>query len=178
MRDDRELAARATDALARLMIRKGLMEDAIHFFRILNAEYADVKVRDDKTGAEIYNEVITEKRFLPYLETSRQAWNAKLRGDVAFQRPGTAITPVAYLEPEGERLPLVQKYRSCWIRTTATRCISCGWWTGDQRTYTIRNLQIRQVGNSNGYSNLVGVRMAQVHGNILLLTGQSNVLAF
>src|SRR5262249_31155630 len=54
--EDVALAARATEALARLMARKGLLEDAAHYYRLLGQDFANVPVRDGKTGADFLNE--------------------------------------------------------------------------------------------------------------------------
>lgn len=64
-----ELAARATEALARLYTRKGLLEDAAYCYRKLGKEYANIVIRDGKTGRQIYDdEAATDKRLLPYLD--------------------------------------------------------------------------------------------------------------
>jgi outer membrane protein assembly factor BamB len=63
-----ELAARATEALARLYTRKGLLEDAAYCYRRLGSDYADVLIRDGKTGRDFYNDTATDKRLLPYLD--------------------------------------------------------------------------------------------------------------
>ena len=63
-----ELAARATEALARLYTRKGLLEDAAYCYRKLGTEFAKVPVRDGKTGRDFYDDTATDKRLLPYLD--------------------------------------------------------------------------------------------------------------
>ena len=108
---DRELAAKATDALAQLMIRKKLLDDAVFFYRKLGSEFGDVKSARRQDGAEIYNELITEKRFLPYLEPARQGWNNRLKGDVIHgQNNGTQQLSFTF-EPEGELLPFFARHR-------------------------------------------------------------------
>src|SRR5207249_10901156 len=72
--DDAGLAARAVEDLARLMIRKGLLEDAAYYFRILGRDYATTVIRDGKTGADLFNEQATDKRFLPYLDEPSAPW--------------------------------------------------------------------------------------------------------
>src|SRR5205807_9321668 len=51
-REDIQIAGRAVDGLARLCARKGLMEDAAHFYHILARDFATVVVRNGKTGKE------------------------------------------------------------------------------------------------------------------------------
>ena len=64
------MAARYTqvETLARLNTRKGLLEDAAYFYRLLGRKYATVKVRDGKTGEDLFNDLATDKRFLPHLD--------------------------------------------------------------------------------------------------------------
>src|SRR5208282_2996772 len=72
--DDPEIAARALDALARSSMRRGQMEDAAYYYRILGRDFPHVIVRDGKTGEDLLNELATDKRFLPYLDEPGQAW--------------------------------------------------------------------------------------------------------
>src|SRR5206468_12667665 len=67
-KDDPQIAAQAVEALARLMARKGLMDDAAYYYRLLGTDFANIQIRDGKTGAELFRELATDKRFLPYLE--------------------------------------------------------------------------------------------------------------
>lgn len=110
-KDDPQLAARAVEALARLMARKGLLEDAAYYYRILGKEFAQVEVRDGKTGADLFDELATDKRFLPYLDEPGQVWHGgKIR--VEEQR-GIAQPPQPHFsfQPAGEPLPFFQKHR-------------------------------------------------------------------
>ena len=66
--EDTLAAAKATEALARLYIRKGLLDDAVGMYAELGKQHAKTVIRDGKTGAEFFNDLITDKRFLPYLE--------------------------------------------------------------------------------------------------------------
>ncbi|HMF14909.1 MAG TPA: PQQ-binding-like beta-propeller repeat protein, partial [Gemmataceae bacterium] len=68
VKDEPQLAARAVDALARLWTRQGLLEDAAYCYAILDREFGKVVVRDGKTGADLYAELATDKRFLPYID--------------------------------------------------------------------------------------------------------------
>lgn len=62
------MAGRAYDMLARLNIRLNEMENAAYFYRMLAKKYPDVVIRDGKTGKQLYLELQTDKRFLPYLD--------------------------------------------------------------------------------------------------------------
>jgi outer membrane protein assembly factor BamB/tetratricopeptide (TPR) repeat protein len=73
--DDAPAAAKATEALARLYIRKGLLDDAVGMYAELKKLHAQTVIRDGKKGIDYYNELITDKRFLPYLETPTVTWS-------------------------------------------------------------------------------------------------------
>jgi outer membrane protein assembly factor BamB/tetratricopeptide (TPR) repeat protein len=103
-----ELAARATEALARLYTRKGLLEDAAYCYRRLGGEFAKVPVRDGKTGRDFYDDTATDKRLLPYLDEPEPFSNTKLKAkkvsdDFSKQRPGHG--QLFQFEHSGERLP-------------------------------------------------------------------------
>ena len=72
------LAARATEALARLYTRKGLLEDAAYCYRKLGKQYADTVIRDGKTGRQIYDDdAATDKRLIPYLDDPQPLGSVK-----------------------------------------------------------------------------------------------------
>src|SRR5260370_32120770 len=102
------MAARAIENLARMMIRKGLLEDAAYYFRILGQDYPQTVIRDGKTGADLFNEQATDKRFLPYLDDPPSPWTG---GHVrAKDVPGNYGTNmVMSFQPEGESLPVFQR---------------------------------------------------------------------
>jgi outer membrane protein assembly factor BamB len=69
--EDPVVRARATEALAQLMIKSRMMEDAVALYMQLGKEFANVTVRDGKTGADFLTNLLTDKRLLPFLEPSR-----------------------------------------------------------------------------------------------------------
>jgi outer membrane protein assembly factor BamB/tetratricopeptide (TPR) repeat protein len=69
--EDPQVRARATEALAQLMIKSRMMEDAVALYMQLGKEFAAVPVRDGKTGADFLTNLLTDKRLLPFLEPSR-----------------------------------------------------------------------------------------------------------
>lgn len=71
--DDRDPAnaARATDALARVLTDRGLTDDALGLYRRIAERYPTTQVRDGKTGADLLSELIADKRYLPSLESDR-----------------------------------------------------------------------------------------------------------
>jgi outer membrane protein assembly factor BamB/tetratricopeptide (TPR) repeat protein len=66
--DDASFVVRALDGLARLNTRKGMLEDAYEYYRRLKDRFADVPVRDGKTGAQLFDELATDRRFLMYMD--------------------------------------------------------------------------------------------------------------
>jgi outer membrane protein assembly factor BamB/tetratricopeptide (TPR) repeat protein len=72
--EDALSSAKAAEALARLYIRKGLLDDAVGMYAELGKQHAKTVIRDGKTGAEFFNDLITDKRFLPYLEPPTTTW--------------------------------------------------------------------------------------------------------
>src|SRR5262249_35003703 len=108
--DDPQLATRAVEALARLMIHKNLLEDAAYWYRVLGTEFTKVVVRDGKTGADFLNDLATDKRLLANFDEPRPPWgNARLKGKEVYGSFGTQQTHV--FEPDGEVLPFFQRHR-------------------------------------------------------------------
>ncbi len=107
------LAAKAVDALARLMTRQGLLEDAGFYYRVLHRQFAKVVIRDGKTGDDLYQEAATDKRLLPYLEESKQSWNGGSHQFLVDVRAhgNFPYVHVTALEPEGDVLPFFQRHR-------------------------------------------------------------------
>jgi outer membrane protein assembly factor BamB len=108
--DDPQLAARAVEALGRLSVRKGLLEDAAFWYRLLAREYGQTVIRDGKTGAELFNELATDKRFLPYLEDQRTSWSGKIGVKDMHGNFGT-VQAATVFEAVGERLPYFENNR-------------------------------------------------------------------
>jgi hypothetical protein len=106
-----DLAARAVEALARLNLAKGILDHAIHYYKELGRDFGTIIVRDGKTGADIWNDLATDKRFLPYLEGARQSWNGKWKPGIEMTGQQNQVQPVFTLEPAGDLLPLFQRHR-------------------------------------------------------------------
>ncbi len=92
---DDETKARVTDALARLMARRGLLDDAVEYSRVLRRDFASVVVRDGKTGAALWDELAHDKRFLAPLDEPRPAWaGLRMKGTVAVGNFPVRYQPV------------------------------------------------------------------------------------
>lgn len=115
--DDRH-AARALDALARLNLKQNLLEDAAFYFKKLATLYPNVPVRDGKTGQELYLELTTDKRFLPFLsqrDLPRRGLLAQPYAEIA-RLPSAAATSSAgqgrfWATFVGDVTPLFQRHR-------------------------------------------------------------------
>jgi outer membrane protein assembly factor BamB/tetratricopeptide (TPR) repeat protein len=110
-----EVAARAVEALARLYTRKGFLEDAAFFYRLLGEKYGRVVVANGKTGADFLEDLTTDKRFLPYLDPPlRFTIRGKAGVKVTDQKvEGSAgyMPPTYQFAHEGERLPFFERSR-------------------------------------------------------------------
>jgi outer membrane protein assembly factor BamB len=115
-KDDVTMAARAVEAMARLMTRKSLMEDAAYFYRVLGRDYGKVVVKDGKTGQELYNDLATDKRFLPYLDEPTVAFSGKVKVEETGVSNGYQVN-LFQLEQEGEKLPFFQTIYRAAIRS-------------------------------------------------------------
>src|SRR5207253_4609805 len=60
-----QVAARALEALARLHTRRGLIDEALYYYRQLALDFPRTQVRDGKTGADFLKELAADKRFVP-----------------------------------------------------------------------------------------------------------------
>ncbi|MGL4421152.1 MAG: hypothetical protein ACRCZF_10840, partial [Gemmataceae bacterium] len=109
--EDPKLAARAMEALAGLMTRSGLLEDAVALYTQLGATYGAIPIKDGRTGGQIFNDLLTDKRLLPYLEATRIPAPARIKVDGNTSGAATTV-PMGYtFEPEGELLPFYRRYR-------------------------------------------------------------------
>ncbi|MFL5244478.1 MAG: PQQ-binding-like beta-propeller repeat protein [Gemmataceae bacterium] len=109
--DDPQLAARAVEATARLMTRKGLLAEAAYYYRLLARAFPNVPVREGKTGGQLLEDLATDKRFLPYLETSGPSWKiAKMKAEMRNQ-PRNMNQQMYGFETEGELTPFFQQFK-------------------------------------------------------------------
>jgi outer membrane protein assembly factor BamB len=102
--------ARATEALARLMVAARQLEDAVGLYLQLGKDYPDVVVRDGKTGGDFLRSLLTDKRLLPYLEPSRYPLPTRVKAE---QQPGVNqnFGQSFEIEPGGDLFPMYQRLR-------------------------------------------------------------------
>ncbi len=117
--DNAELAARAVEMLARLCTRKGLLEDAAYWYRLLLRDYSQVIIRDGKTGLDFYNDLATDKRFLPFLDEAPPLWSrGKIRA--RHETAHSQMTDQTFMfEPDGQPLPFHLRHRLGFSTTTS-----------------------------------------------------------
>jgi hypothetical protein len=103
-------AARAVETLGQLMTARGLLPDAVYFYRLLHRDFGKIVLPDGKNGADIWDALTVDKRFLPYLTESdafaaRRFKARKETGNFAIDQP---ILP---FEHTGEELPFFRRHR-------------------------------------------------------------------
>jgi outer membrane protein assembly factor BamB len=110
---DPETAARAVECLARLNTKKGLLEDAAYYYRLLRDRYPDVRVKDGKSGADLFDEVATDKRLWNELDAPPRFGAAgRLKETDERENFNPQAQPQTYkFAHEGEPLPFFQRYK-------------------------------------------------------------------
>jgi outer membrane protein assembly factor BamB len=180
-RDDLSLAAQATETLAKFMVKKGLLRDAVLLYRTLGTEFKDVKLRDGRTGADVFNELVTDKRFLPYLETSGPIWGpGKMRGEQVTGPFNNMFNAYFNVDLDGEVMPYFQQHRLVIDTQTPS---GNGLWqvrlidraTGETK-FSYSGLPPNNFIANQGFggpgvvTTTGGGRFAQVRGHLLMLT--------
>ena len=109
--DEPLVRAKATELLARVMIRGGLLEDAVGLYAQLGQEFATVSIRDNKTGSDFFTDLLTDKRLLPYLEPTRHTWPGRVKVEQKEPSPNGINMQSFAVEPEGNLLPFYKRFR-------------------------------------------------------------------
>ncbi len=109
--DDIAIRARATEALARLMVQNRMMEDAVGLYLQLGKDFPNVVVRDGKTGTDFMTSLLTDKRLLPYLEPSRYPMPTRVKAEQTTPLTGVNFGAQFEIEPGGELFPVYKRYR-------------------------------------------------------------------
>ena len=160
------LAARAIEGLAQLATRKGQVEAAVSFYATLGSKYANVKIHGDRTGADLFNELLTDKRLLPHLEPARLLTPSRIKAVKENTPNNNGYMQQGYvLEPDGaEREPFYRRHRIMLSSNDG----GGGWalhvydrGSGEEK-WKIGGLQIANNGSIN-------YRVAQARGNLILL---------
>jgi outer membrane protein assembly factor BamB/tetratricopeptide (TPR) repeat protein len=107
-REAPQVAARALEMLARLLTEKGQTDDALYYYRQLAREFGTTSVREGKKGADFFDELALDRRFLGLLDdlwAGRKYRMSDVRG--LFPLPAQTI----WMEPEGEAPPCLRRQR-------------------------------------------------------------------
>ncbi len=108
--EDPTVAARAIECMARLSIRKGLLRDAAHYSRLLCRDFAEVPVIHGKTGGDIFDELASDKRMLPFLHELERLGGASRKIGVSQQVGSFPYQNQLYhLGQFGEKSPFFQE---------------------------------------------------------------------
>jgi outer membrane protein assembly factor BamB/tetratricopeptide (TPR) repeat protein len=106
--DDPVTAGRAVERLAQLYTRHEMFEDAAHYYRVLKRDFAAVKVREGKTSAELFDELVKDKHFSALLKEQSVPLTGKFKArEENGNFPYTVQTYT--FERSGEPLPFLQK---------------------------------------------------------------------
>jgi len=115
LRVDPRIGGRALAELARLEEYKGTsqaMKLAADYYDELKERFPAVEVRPGKTGADLYDQLASDKRFLPYLGGSGPLW---MQANIAARElpaPGNRADFAGYVfQPRGDLNPLMRGQR-------------------------------------------------------------------
>lgn len=110
--EDRELGAQAVELLAQISLKKESMEDAAFYYHILGRDFADVVVRDGKTGEEITRDLPTDRRLMLHLNVPEPVISAtNIQVKSLSERNSTYLENEHLFVPTGEVLPSLQRYK-------------------------------------------------------------------
>jgi outer membrane protein assembly factor BamB/tetratricopeptide (TPR) repeat protein len=109
--EDKTVRAKATETLARLLVKNQLMEDAVALYLQLGKEFPDVVVRDGKTGADFLTDLLTDRRLLPYLEPARVPLPPKVKAEQREGQHNGQMGASFEFEPEGDLFPMYRRLR-------------------------------------------------------------------
>jgi outer membrane protein assembly factor BamB len=109
--DDPAIRARATEALAQLMIKNRMMEDAVGLYLQLGKEFPDAVIRDGKTGADFLTDLLTDKRLLPFLEPSRYPLPTRVKAEQREPQNNVNYGAQFEIESPPDLFPMFRQYR-------------------------------------------------------------------
>ena len=176
LRDDRKdlsIAGRAVEQLAQLMIRKGLMEDAVYFYRQLGKEFQKIQIRDGLTGQDLFEDIQNQKRFLPYLESIQFSWKGKYKAVVEDNMGGFTTFNEIKLRPQGEVLPFLERHQLLLQLMGNWNLRLVDQLNGEEKMRVNGNTQthwLMQTPNN--------LKLAHIRGHLLYLNLNSRVFAF
>jgi len=110
--DDPATAGRAVECMARLLAERDLRDDAAYYYGILGRDFGDVTLADGRKGADVYNDLATNKYFLPQLDrvgkiALSRGWKVDDSDRNMNQRQGTTYA----FARTGEPLPFFDRWQ-------------------------------------------------------------------
>ena len=109
--EDPIVRAKATESLARMMVKNHLMEDAVGLYLQLGKEFPTVLIRDGKTGADFLTDLLTDRRLLPFLEPARYPLPPKVKVEQREAQNNGNMGAMFEVDPEGELFPMYRRLR-------------------------------------------------------------------
>jgi outer membrane protein assembly factor BamB len=180
-RSNEQEAGIAAEALAKSLIKKQHWEDAVAIYSQLGNRFANTVIRDGKTGTDIFNETLSDRRLLPYLEPARP----RSFGPVKVERKDDSRgmnTPqnMFIIEPEGDlstfykRFNIVVELNTNGVPNWSLKLV-------DKTTKNVRCKFDGLMAPSNispPTGSWTDVRLAQADGHILLVHFGMNIYCF
>ncbi len=178
--DDPTVRARATEALAQLMIKNRMMEDAVGLYVQLGKEYPNVVIRDGKTGADFLTNLLTDKRLLPFLEPSRYPLPTRVKAEQREPSGNANYGAQFEIESPADLFPAFRGYRFALDQNISGN----GTWAlrGFDRSTGNERVRFPNLMNPNMYSR-TGVpipysRFVQGNGHLMLVQLGMTVYCF
>jgi hypothetical protein len=103
-------AAKALLEEARMLARAELMPDTVACYQLLGQKHGKTEVEPGRTGAEVLQDLLTDKRFLPYLD-QRLIYAGPYRLDVKASKEGPPTLPHYTFPLAGETPPFFRRHR-------------------------------------------------------------------
>jgi outer membrane protein assembly factor BamB len=166
------VAGRASEALARSMIRKQLFEDAVALYTQIGTRFETTVIRDGKTGADFLADVLTDRRLLPFLEPTRTRDITSCKVERVDSMSNRQFANGFIIEPEGELLPFYNRFR---LQVVMNNNGSPNWSliVTDKTSNAVRckfeNLFPPVNYNIQPNQSWADVKLAQANGHIMLL---------
>src|SRR5207302_122750 len=113
-RTDPAVGGKALEALAQLEMARGsgdALRQAAAYYREMFKDFGKVVIRDNKTGADLFNSLAENPMLRPFLEEPGVLWGS---GEIKHrQLPRDAVqgTQGFVFQPEGDLTPLMQQHR-------------------------------------------------------------------
>jgi outer membrane protein assembly factor BamB len=173
---DPQRAAQAVEGLARLNTRLGALETAAFHYRQLARKYPRVIVRDGKTGEELFLELATDKRFLPYLDDPKRGINGaaglEFQGNFSRSPLNKGISQMLWAEVPDEHFPF-----RLGVDLSRKDVVLVDAYTGRERD-RFRLLQQDPLMDISGADSLSGPSVQLLSGQVILFTWGRHVYAY